>query len=172
MADSQNTAGSQGAQGGAEAQKMPFVIHDQYIKDLSFENPNFLIKYSEIKNQPEVSVNVETHVGKINETSYEVTIKILAKSTVVTEENKEPTTIFIADLTYGALVSVDNSLKTDALETILLVHVPFLIFPFVRENIANITRNGGYPPLLIEPIDFAALYLQKKSSAQQDHTIN
>ena len=166
-------------------QKLPFFIHDQYIKDLSFENPNFLLKYGEVKQQPEVGINVETHVGKINDNTYEVTIKVVANSKVKPEQAKEPSTVFIMDLTYGALVSVDASLKTDMLESVLLVHVPFLMFPFVRENIANITRNGGYPPLLIEPIDFASLYLQKKneatkaaangnlkSDAEANHTIN
>lgn len=156
----------------SEGQKLPFFIHDQYIKDLSFENPNFLLKYGDIKQQPEVGINVETHVNKINDSTYEVTIKVMANSTVKPEQAKEPSTVFIVDLTYGALVSVDTALKTDMLESVLLVHVPFLMFPFVRENIANVTRNGGYPPLLIEPIDFASLYLQKKSEAAEESNKN
>jgi preprotein translocase subunit SecB len=157
---------------GEEKQKLPFFIHDQYIKDLSYENPNFLLKYSDIKQQPEVAVNVETHVGKVNDVTYEVTIKVVAKSNVSSDKAKEPSTVFIVDLTYGALVAVSDSLKNDILESILLVHVPFLMFPFVRENIATITRNGGYPPLLIEPIDFASLYLQKKNEIKKTQESN
>ncbi|MDR0942886.1 MAG: protein-export chaperone SecB [Holosporales bacterium] len=136
----------------------PFYIHDQYIKDLSFENPNFLLKYNEpdSNKQPEVAVNVETRVAKLSEENYEVSMTVSAKSTL------EKTSIFVLELTYAGLVSVAQDLKPDILETSLLVHCPFLMFPFVREIIANVTRNGGYPPLMIDPIDFASLYLEKK----------
>ena len=122
-------------------QQYPFYIHDQYIKDLSFENPNILLKYSDTKSQPAVSVNVETHVSKVNNDTYEVTLKALVNS------NLENNPVFVVDLTYGALVSVDPTLKSDMLESILLVHVPFLMFPFIRQIIADVTRNGSYPPL-------------------------
>ena len=142
----------------------PFYIHDQYIKDLSFENPNFLMKYNETEQQPEVSVNVESTVAKINENNYEVTLKIDVKSVV------GETTVFVTELLYGALVAVDPSLQNDVLEPILLVHCPFLMFPFAREIVSNITRSGGYPPLLIEPIDFASLYIEKKKSIEAEKT--
>lgn len=134
----------------------PFFINDQYIKDLSFENPNFLMKYQENKEQPQVSVNVETNVSKMQETHYEVSMKIEVKS-FIGEQN-----IFLLELIYGALVTVDQKLGNDVLEPILLVHCPFLMFPFVRSVIAETTRNGGYPPLLLEPIDFASLYIEKQ----------
>ena len=137
-------------------QQYPFYIHDQYIKDLSFENPNFLIKYSETEKQPEVAVNVETQVSKISENNYEVGMSVSVKSTL------GETSVFILELTYAGLVSVAPDLKQDTLEPVLLVHCPFLMFPFVREIVANTTRSGGYPPLMIEPIDFASLYLAKK----------
>ncbi len=143
-------------------QQYPFYIHDQYTKDLSFENPNVLLKYSDVKKQPEVSVNVETHVSKVQEDTYETTLKAIINSKI----DDKP--MFVVDITYGALVTVDNKISGDNLETILLVHVPFLMFPFLRYIISDITRNGGYPPLLIEPIDFASLYLQKKLQQQQN----
>lgn len=142
-------------------QQYPFYIHDQYIKDLSFENPNVLVKYSEVKKQPEVSVNVETHVSKVQDNTYETTLKTVINSKI----DDKP--MFVIDITYGALVTVDKQVNSENLETILLVHVPFLMFPYLRYIISDITRNGGYPPLLIEPIDFASLYLQKKKQNQE-----
>ena len=78
----------------------PFYIHDQYVKDLSFENPNYLIKYSETNVKPEISVNVGTSVSKLNEDTYEVMIKVDVNSTV---EKKQ---IFLIDLSYCVLVYV------------------------------------------------------------------
>ncbi len=134
----------------------PFFINDQYVKDFSFENPNYLIKYRKSKEQPQVSVNVETNVSKVQDGHYEVSMKIDVKSFI---GNKD---IFVLELVYGALVTVDQKLANDVLEPILLVHCPFLMFPFVRGIVADTTRNGGYPPLLLEPIDFASLYVEKK----------
>lgn len=139
----------------------PFYVHDQYVKDMSFENPNFLIKYSEEKKQPQVAVNVETSVAKLAETNYEVVLKITVNSTV--EENS----IFVLELSYASLVSVSPELKNEMLESVLLVHCPFLMFPFAREIVSNVTRAGGYPPLLLEPVDFASLYLAKKKEVQE-----
>lgn len=138
----------------------PFYIHDQYVKDISFENPNYLIKYTEKDKQPEVSVNVETHVAKLNDDNYEVAMTIAAKSLI------EDKTVFVLELTYAALISVAKDLKQDVLEPVLLVHCPFLMFPFAREIVATVTRAGGYPPLMIDPIDFANLYLEKKKESE------
>lgn len=137
----------------------PFYIHDQYVKDLSFENPNFLIKYNNQQTKPEILVNVESNVSKLNDDTYEVVLKVNVNSTV------EKKTVFLIDLSYGALVSVDKNQPADVLEPALLVHTPFLMFPFVRSVIADTTRSGGYPPLLLEPIDFATLYVNKKREA-------
>ena len=139
----------------------PFYIHDQYIKDLSFENPNFLVKYSENKQQPQVAVNVETSVAKLSDNNYEVSLKIDVKSTI------EDNSIFVLELIYASLISVSPELKDDMLESVLLVHCPFLMFPFAREIVSNITRAGGYPPLLLEPVDFASIYLARKKEAKE-----
>lgn len=143
--------------------QFPFYIHDQYIKDLSFENPNFLIKYSDKTPKPDISVNVESHVSKLNDDTYEVILKVKVNSTA------EKQTVFLIDLSYGALVSVDKNQPADVLEPVLLVHSPFLMFPFVRSIVADMTRYGGYPPLLLEPIDFATLYMKKKRELAQQN---
>lgn len=143
-----------------QGSQYPFYIHDQYVKDVSFENPNYLVKYSETEKQPEISVNVETQVAKLNDDNYEVSMKITTKSMI------EDKSVFVLELTYAGLVSVAKDLKPDVLEPVLLVHCPFLMFPFAREVVANITRSGGYPPLMIEPIDFASLYVSKKKESE------
>ncbi|MDR2667361.1 MAG: protein-export chaperone SecB [Holosporales bacterium] len=136
----------------------PFFIHDQYVKDISFENPNYLVKYSETDKQSQVSVNVETNVIKLNDDNYEVTMSVSAKSTL------EETSIFVLELVYACVISIARDIEHDILEQILLVHCPFLMFPFAREAVASITRYGGYPPLVIEPIDFSLLYIEKKKA--------
>jgi preprotein translocase subunit SecB len=146
----------QGQDTTAKGLNSPFFINDQYIKDLSFENPNFLMKYQENKEQPQISVNVETNVSKIQDTHYEVSMKVDVKSFVGN------TDVFMLELAYGALVSVDQQLTNDVLEPVLLVHCPFLMFPFVRGIISDTIQAGGYPPLLIDHIDFASLYIEKK----------
>jgi preprotein translocase subunit SecB len=149
------------------AAQYPFYIHDQYVKDLSFENPNFLLKYSENHQQPQVSVNVETRIDKVAENNYEVSMFITVKS------NAGEISVFVLDLSYGALVSVSPGLTPEVLESLLLVHCSFLMFPFAREIVANVTKAGGYPPLLIEPVDFASLYLEKrKETAKPDGVDN
>ena len=149
----------------APGSQYPFYIHDQYVKDVSFENPNYLVKYSETDKQPEIAVNVETQVAKLNDDNYEVSMNITTKSMI------EDKSVFVLELTYSGLVSVAKDLKQDVLEPILLVHCPFLMFPFAREVVASITRAGGYPPLMIEPIDFASLYLAKKKESE-DQKVN
>ena len=141
----------------------PFRIIDQYAKDISFENPNYLAKYSdEEKKSPEVGVSIENSVAKIDDEHYEVTLKIDAKS------NIEDRSVFVVELSYAALVAVAPNMEQDVLEPILLVHCPFLMFPYIREIIAHITSSGGFPPLQLEPIDFASLYMAKKKETEEN----
>lgn len=161
-------AGQEGKKNGAQ---YPFYIHDQYVKDLSFENPNYLLKYSDSGEKPEVSINIETHVSKMDEEHFEVELKLEAKSSA------KDKVMFVFEMTYASLVSVVKELKQDVLEPILLVHCPFLMFPFVREIVANVTREGGFPPLMLEPVDFASLYLNKKketgeTAPEKDKKVN
>ena len=145
-----------------EQAKYPFKIQDQYIKDLSFENPNYLIKYSDDDRQPEVGVSLENSIAKLDDGHYEVTLSINAKSSIGEKS------IFVVELSYAALVSVAKNLEQDVLEPILLVHCPFLMFPFMRSIVSNVTNAGGFPPLLLDPIDFASLYVSKKQEMSEN----
>ena len=146
-----------------EQKQYPFRIIDQYAKDISFENPNYLTKYSDDeKKLPEVGVGIENSVAKIDDEHFEVTLKINAKS------NVDDRSVFVVELSYAALVAVAPNLEQDVLEPILLVHCPFLMFPFIREIVSTITSAGGFPPLRLDPIDFASLYMSKKKEAEEN----
>lgn len=145
---------------GTVEQKYPFRVLDQFIKDLSFENPNYLNKFSENAKQPQLAVNMETSVGKIDDSHYEVSVIVGVKSEAKDEQ------MFILELTFASLVAVAENLPQESLEPVLLVHCPFLMFPFIREIVARITASGGYPPLMLDPVDFASLYIEKKKEAE------
>jgi preprotein translocase subunit SecB len=144
----------------------PYYIQDQYVKDLTFENPNFLMKYSSAPKEPEVSVNVESTVGKLGEENYEVALKVSVSARVGEE------TLFVIELLYAALVSVGKGVTQEVLEPVLMVHCPFLMFPFVREIVARLTQAGGYPPLMLEPIDFASIYVEKQKAKSESPQMN
>ncbi|MDR1391333.1 MAG: protein-export chaperone SecB [Holosporales bacterium] len=139
-----------------------FCIHDQYIKDVSFENPNYLMKYDQSIQgaQPDVSINVETNVAKFSDVNYEVSLDIKISSVL------NGSTSFILEMVYAGLVSVVENLDESLLEPTLLVHCPFLLFPFARGIVATLTSSGGYSPLMIEPIDFSSLYLSKRKEME------
>lgn len=139
-------------------QKKPHVaINSQYIKDLSFENPDSPESFTKVKAAPKIDLVLDVQVKKIEDDNYEVVLKINSKAT------HEKTTLFIAELEYAGLFTVKDCADENQKEQILLIYCPNLIFPFARRVIADLTRDGGYQPLMINPIDFASLYLQQKN---------
>ena len=123
----------------------------QYVKDLSFENPNGATIAREEHEAPEVEMNISVATENIAEDSYEVTLNIHAEA--VTEGR----TLFMVELTYCGLFKLVN-IPAERVETVLRVHCPTLLFPFARHIVADATRHGGYPPLLINFIDFGSIY--------------
>ena len=128
----------------------------QYVKDLSFENPNAPRSF-QAASQPQIEVNVNVQARRQNEELFEVDLKI--EVTAKTEGQ----TGFIVDLLYSGLFGLRN-VPDEALEPFLVVEAPRILFPFARRIIADATRDGGFPPLLLEPIDFASLYLAQRQS--------
>lgn len=150
---------SNGAQGAADAasdspEMPPIVIGAQYIKDLSFENPLGPDALAQLTEAPEVGIEIRTNVRNLAENTYEVTL--LIRGEAVANEK----TVFIVELTYGGIITVSN-VPEESIEPILSIDAPRHLFPFARSIIANLTRDGGFPPMMINPIDFAALYLQQ-----------
>tara|TARA_B100001142_G_scaffold314854_1_gene352822 strand:+ start:361 stop:876 length:516 start_codon:yes stop_codon:yes gene_type:complete len=141
-------------------------IVSQYIKDLSFENPN-APNSVENPEYPNVNVNVEVQAKTSSDETYEVNIHIVA------EAKDGDTTTFILDLTYGGLFRVIGVPK-EQVQPALLIECPRLIFPFARRVVADVTRDGGFPPLLLNPMDFLALFRENiaKRRAQQENGLN
>lgn len=146
-----DTPQSNGADGGAEAAQRPQAqIVSQYVRDLSFEN--IAAQRGNLSPaQPQIAVNVTTDGREVGENRFEIVLKFQA-----TAKSGEDT-VFIAELDYAAIVEVRNA-NAQLRQAILLVEMPRLIFPFARRVLADVTRDGGFPPLLLEPVDFAALY--------------
>lgn len=135
-------------------------INAQYLKDLSFENPNPINAY-QTNEKPDIKVNVNTTVKKLPNNSFEVTLDIK------TEAKKKEKVAFIAEVSYAGIFTL-NKIPPDQEKPLLLIEAPRMLFPFARNVLAETTRDGGYPPLMLNPIDFAALY-QKQMAAQQQN---
>lgn len=140
-----------------ESNNQPSVgMAGQYIKDLSFENPNAPVSFNSMKDQPKIDISLNIEAKILKDSLYEVSLKISANAKV--EENS----VFICELTYAGLFTLNN-VPDDQKELILLIHCPTILFPFARRIVADATRDGGFQPLMLEPIDFGQLYQQRKS---------
>ena len=133
----------------------PLTLHGQYIKDLSFENPRAPQSLIEQK-QPQLTLNVNVATRQFEAKTFEVTLTIEASA--VTPE-KEP--LFVLELVYAGTVTLGGEVPQDAYGPLLLIETPRLLFPFARAIVANATREAGFPPLNIAPVDFVALYRQQ-----------
>ncbi|UCH75425.1 MAG: protein-export chaperone SecB [Rhodospirillales bacterium] len=146
---------------GAAADAPRFHIVHQYIKDLSFEVPGAPQSF-EGTAAPDVAVNVDVSVNPLGEPRYEVVLRMDARATA------SGTPLFIIELVYAGLLEV-SGLPQDQLQPALLIEGPRLLFPFARNIVAGLTRDGGLPPLMISPIDFVALY-RNRVAKQQEQT--
>ncbi len=137
------------------------TVNGQYVKDLSFENPKAPGVLFGEKARPEISVSVDVNAQKMNEENYEITLGINAKAL------QDGETIFIAELSYAGLFTATN-IPENELEAALLVYCPGLLFPFARRVLSDITRDGGFPPLMLDPVDFGRLYAHNKTRQMQE----
>jgi len=132
----------------------------QYVKDLSFENPNAPAVY-QWQSQPQIEVQFNIGTQRLGEDIYEVALKIevIARA--------ESNTAFAVDLLYAGLFGIRN-LPEEQLQPFLLAEAPRLLFPFARRVVADAIRDGGFPPLVLDPIDFGALYMQRAAQMQAE----
>lgn len=141
-----------------------FGLNAQYTKDLSFEHPMAPRTFG-MNAAPQISVNVGTQAERVNDTMFEVTLRILCEA----KHGEE--TAFVVDLYYAGLFTVAN-IPQEHVEPLLLVEAPRLLFPFARRIVADATRDGGMPPLMLDPIDFLQQYQRSKQlEAQQNQNI-
>jgi len=131
----------------------------QYIKDLSFENPAPLAN-SGNSTPPaiELGIDVKADPQADNPGVFEVNLRLSAQA------KRDDNVVFIIELLYAGLFELKNAQQADV-EPLLLIECPRLIFPFARRVMAEVTREGGYPPLLIDPIDFVGLYRTQRAQA-------
>lgn len=159
MADDTPESGAAAATDGDAEQLPGLMIGAQYIKDLSFENPQGPEVLAGMQQNPQVNIEVHTNARELGEDVHEVTLFIRG------EAQSDDKTVFIVELTYGGIVTV-NVADAEAVKPILLIEAPRHLFPFARAIVANVTRDGGFPPLLINPLDFAGMYLQQHGMSQ------
>ncbi len=138
------------------ANTQSFAVKGQYIKDLSFENPHAPQSLLAANAKPAIDVNVDLKAQKLQDNIYEMTLHISAHATA------EGNTMFLIELAYAGIFQLAN-IPQERIESIILIDCPFVLFPFARRVIADITRDGGFPPLMLDPIDFHALFLQNKA---------
>jgi len=136
---------------GAEQTGPQLSVLAQYTKDLSFENPNAPNSLRPREKAPEIKINVNVGANPLSETDFEVELKLEAKA----QDDKE--IMFNAELVYAGVFRIQG-IPEDSMGAAVLIECPRLLFPFARQIISDCTRNGGFPPLLIDPIDFAQLF--------------
>ncbi len=127
-----------------------FTINAQYVKDLSFENPN-IPGLIQLETEPSVEMNIDVKGTKLDDNLYEVVLTITCKG------NSGDVPLFVAELSYASLVNL-KSVPDEQIQRLLVVDCPTLMFPFARNVIAEVTRDGGYPPILMQIVDFNAIY--------------
>jgi preprotein translocase subunit SecB len=148
------------AQGPAGQQvQVQLSVLGQYIKDFSFENPNAPRSLTPTQTQPAINIQINVGVQQLAETDYEVTLKLEGKA-----ENSG-SVLFAFDLTFAGVFRVQN-VPPETLQPLVMIECPRLLFPFAREIVATAVRNGGFPPLLLDPVDFVALYQQRAAQVQ------
>ena len=133
-------------------------ILSQYLKDLSFENPNAPQSLATQQNQPDINIAVNVNARNLAPTDFEVELHLDAKATVAGK------VVFAAELLYAGSFRLEN-FPPNLLHPAVLIECPRMLFPFARQILADATRNGGFPPLMLDPIDFATMY--QKRMAQQ-----
>ena len=135
-------------------------VISQYVKDLSFENPNAPAVF-QWQGQPNIDVQFNIGADQVADDVHEVVLKIEVKATSADK------TAFQVELAYAGLFGLRN-IPDDQIQPFLLAEAPRIIFPFARRVLADAVRDGGFPALMLEPIDFAALYMQQAEAISAD----
>ena len=150
-----------GADKAPEGEAPSFAVLTQYTKDLSFENPNSPNSLLPKEKQPEIKININVNANPLSETDFEVVLQLEAKA----GEGKD--LMFNCDLSYAGIFRLVN-IPEEAMHAGVLIECPRILFPFARQIVAEATRNGGFPPLMIDPVDFARLYQTRMAAAQEE----
>ena len=132
----------------------------QYVKDLSFENPGAPNALAGQNQAPQIAINLDLDGKQLGERQFEILLKINATATVNDQ------TVFLVELTYGGVCQIANEVPAEQVTAIAMIEGARQLFPFARAVLANATRDGGYPPLLMNPVNFIAFYQQMVAKQQ------
>lgn len=146
-----------------------FTLHNHYIKDLSFESPNAPLILASLKEAPKVDVRLDVGARHLQERIFEVIIRSRVDATSKDPSGQE-ITAFVLELEFCGVASIRTDITDDAVEELLVVEAAARLFPFVRRLIADITRDGGFPPMLLNTVDFLDLYRARKAK-DEDSTL-
>jgi preprotein translocase subunit SecB len=147
---------SEGTATNAAPEAPNLQVMAQYIKDLSFENPGAA---AEINQRPQIDLAVDLNAKRIENEVFEVELKIRV------DAKNDGRALFLLEVAYAGVFQLRNIPDTATQQAILLIQAPHMLFPFVRRIVSDVVRDGGMPPLMIEPIDFMALYQARVAQA-------
>jgi preprotein translocase subunit SecB len=150
--------------GPPEDQQPQLNVVAQYIKDFSFENPNAPQSMMPSQEAPQIGIQINVNAAPLSDSEIEVVLKLDGKAEMAGK------LMFRFDLEFGGVFRIRN-VPQESLNAIVLIECPRLLFPFAREIIATAVRNGGFPPLLLDPVDFVALYRRKMEQVQPDGVV-
>jgi preprotein translocase subunit SecB len=140
-----------------QAAQLSIGVNAQYIKDFSFESPNVPQIFAPTQTQPNMNMVVNVHSRGLGDKVFEVLLSLKLEASI------EGKTAFIAELSYGGVFTFPAT-NEDQLKILLLVESPRILFPFARQILMNAVRDGGFPQIIIAPVDFGALYLANKNN--------
>ena len=154
-------ASTNGGPPPAEANQAPPQLNvlAQYVKDLSFENPNAPGSLQQQSQAPKINIQINVNAKPLAQNDFEVELKIEGRAEVPN------LFLFSFDLLYAGVFKIQN-VPQENVHAIVMIECPRLLFPFARETIATAVRNGGFPPLMIDPVDFVSLYRQRMAEMQ------
>ena len=159
MADESTDQTNGNGTSAEDGNKVSARVVAQFVRDLSFECPNVEALIKGPGENPNLNVEVNVNAKRADKELYESSIEFKANAT------SKSGVIYELEIVYGGMFHIQN-MPDKALEPFLLVNAPAILFPFLRRLVADLTREGGFPPLFLDPIDFAGLYVQRKKDAE------
>lgn len=156
------SAPENGGEAGTNLEQQLFV-HRQYVKDLSFENPDAPKVLMDQGDQPNIEININVTARPVEGENRMFEVVLAIRATASREEKK----VFLAELSYAVVLSVSESVAENALHPIMMIEGPRIIFPFARAILSEVTQAGGFMPLNLQPIDFVRVYQQGMQAQQQ-----
>ena len=149
----------------------PLVVNIQFVKDLSFEVPGAPEIFASLRSQPNVQINLDVQARRIEDGKNLFEVVLVVKAEAVEgprPDGEQPAVpgraVFIAELSYAGIFTL-TGIPENSLEPVLLIECPRLLFPYARNILADVTRDGGFPPVLLQPIDFVALWQARRQNA-------